>query len=129
MGGGGGGGMFSGTKGSSRTSVNDNISSLASKFPLTAAGYFGSKGKSSDSSKRNIKSDDPIKTAKAFYHTVSNGGSERPMKSGKGVITEFSDGSTVTYRAVSSSDGSPAVEITITHPDAVKPQKIHFVKE
>ncbi|MCF0106641.1 MAG: hypothetical protein HUJ53_07765 [Holdemanella sp.] len=43
-----------------------------------------------------------------------------------------SDGTIITYREVSSSDGSPAVDINIkksTDSSGVKSQKIHFVKK
>ena len=53
------------------------------------------------------------------------------MNNGKGVYTKMKDGSILSYREVSSSDGSPAVEINIkqsTDHGDIKYQKIHFVK-
>lgn len=44
----------------------------------------------------------------------------------------MSDGTIITYREVSSSDASPAVDINIkksTNPSGVKSQKIHFIKK
>ncbi len=53
------------------------------------------------------------------------------MNNGKGVYTKMKDGSILSYRQISTSDGSPAVEINIrgsTDHGTVKYQKIHFVK-
>ena len=53
------------------------------------------------------------------------------MENGKGYQTALKDGTIISFRAISSSDGTPVVEINIrksnTHGD-VKRQKIHFVK-
>ena len=49
-----------------------------------------------------------------------------------GQKTKLADGSIISWRDVSSSDGTPAVEINIeqsTSNGGVKQQKIHFVKE
>ena len=53
------------------------------------------------------------------------------MANGKGHYTKMKDGSILSYREVSSSDGTPAVEINIkksTDHGGIKYQKIHFVK-
>ena len=61
-------------------------------------------------------------SAKKFFNKLSKGYiSEETISKGKGMP----NGDTLTYRPVSSSDGSPAVEINS------KPfgyQKIHFIK-
>ena len=47
-------------------------------------------------------------------------------------ITHMSDGTVITMRKVSTSDGTPAVDINIEHSrgsGGIKSQKIHFVKE
>ncbi|MDD7281664.1 MAG: hypothetical protein PUH10_06710 [Erysipelotrichaceae bacterium] len=79
-----------------------------------------------------------------YYHTIrnkerkstqtkfTNGGIESKINGGKSKITQMSDGTIITYREVSSSDGSPAVDINIkksTNPSGVKSQKIHFIKK
>lgn len=54
------------------------------------------------------------------------------MSNGKGTIAKLADGTIVSYRKVSSSDGTPAVDINIKNSKesgGVKQQKIHFVKE
>lgn len=51
------------------------------------------------------------------------------MRNGRGVKTLMGDGTVVSLREVSSSDGSPAVEINIRNSfgsGGVKNQKIHF---
>ena len=53
------------------------------------------------------------------------------MSNGKGYITELKDGTIISYREVTSTEGSPAVEINIkksTDTGGVKKQKIHFEK-
>ena len=93
-------------------------------------GYFGVPGQGRDFV-RNIVSDNPSETAKTFYDKMAHGGKESEMSNGKGYVTKMKDGTIVSYREVSSSDGSPAVEINIRKSDAhgdIKYQKIHFVK-
>lgn len=102
-------------------------------------GLFGSKSLNKDAGKdvRNIVSSSPVRTAKYFYRTLSHGGKEeiRLIKNrhGKGdmKIATMPDGTVLTYRRYSSSDGSPVVEINIkrsTHSGGVVSQKIHFIK-
>lgn len=129
MGGGRGNGMFHGTKGSGKASFSNNLSSLTEDYSLSDSGYFGVKGKSHNSAVRNISSSDPIATARDFYKKAAVGGTETQMSNGKGYITRFPDGSRVSIREKSSSDGTPVVEITITQSGSTKTQKIHFVKE
>lgn len=110
-------------------SIGENMLLLKNEFNYNN-GYFGEKGQSR-AFVRNIVSDDPLKTAKEFYDKVAHGGIERTMDNGKGVYTKMSDGTILSFREVSSSDGSPAVEINISnstdHGD-LKSQKIHFVR-
>lgn len=80
---------------------------------------------------RNITSSEPANTAQDFYDKAAHGGIERTMSSGKGHYTKMKDGSILSYREVSSSDGTPAVEINIKksiNPGGIKYQKIHFTK-
>jgi hypothetical protein len=110
-------------------SIVENLSSLVAEYDYNN-GYFGTKGEGRDFV-RNIYSDDPVKTALSFYEKAAYGGIEREMDNGKGVYAKMSDGTIISYREVSSSDGSPAVEINIKKSDAhggIKYQKIHFVK-
>lgn len=122
---------------SSYHSVSDNVFSVSKDYPINASGYFGTKGDSSDNSVRHITSEDPTSTAKDFYDKLAYGGIESNItnkKTGKviGKKTTMKDGTIITSREVSSSDGSPAVDINIQKsnaPAGISGQKIHFVKE
>ena len=110
-------------------SITENLPSLSSEYDCNN-GYFGEKGQGRKSV-RNISSDNTMKTAKDFYDRASRGGIEHQMDNGKGVYTKMRDGTIISYREVSSSDGSPAVEINIHYSNnhgEIKTQKIHFVK-
>ena len=115
-------------------SIGENIPDVSKDYPVNN-GYFGTKGDSSDNSIRHIESDDPSATAKDFYDRIAHGGIENDIldKNGniKGATTKMADGTVVTWREVSSSDGSPAVDINSkksTESGGLKVQKIHFVK-
>lgn len=112
-----------------RHSLRDNVGNVASEYPLKD-GYFGKRG-DGGSGVRHIEADDPVKEANKFYKAIAKGGFEKPLKNGKGVATTLADGTVITKREVSSSDGSPAVDINIKEsgdPAGVKDQKIHFVR-
>ena len=110
--------------------LTDNLPSVTSRFPLAPCGKFGEQGKRA----RIIKSPKPVGTAYEFFNRISSGYAkiiEIPYKDGskKGCVAVLKDGTKITLRKKSSSDGSPAVDINITSPGRVKPHKIHFVKE
>lgn len=110
-------------------SISENLPELISKYKYSN-GYFGDSGKGR-SFVRNIVSEDPIATSKDFYDKAARGGIEKEMSNGKGYYTKMKDGSILSYREISSTDGSPVVEINIKssneHGD-IKYQKIHFVR-
>ena len=110
-------------------SIAENLPSLISSYSYHN-GYFGEKGQGR-SFVRNIACSNPAKVAKDFYDKAAHGGIEQEMSNGKGLYTKLKDGSILSYREVSSSDGTPVVEINIrgsTDHGGVKNQKIHFVK-
>ncbi len=110
-------------------SLLENEASLKNAYEFND-GYFGEKGKGR-SFTRNIICDDPKVTAKAFYDNAAYGGLEKKIQENKGVYTKLADGSVLSYRESSTSDGSPAVEINIRtskYSGDIKQQKIHFVK-
>ena len=113
--------------------LGENAASLKSSFKFNPkSGYFGDKGKSKDNAKRNIASDDPVATAKEFYDKATHGGIEKKLDNGKGLKTEMKDGTIITFREISNSDGSPAVDIKIESSNAnggIASQRIHFVKK
>ena len=115
-------------------SIGENLNDLSDKFDYHN-GFFGSPGNNNNTSVRHISSDDPSATAKDFYDTAAHGGIEQPIlgKDGsvKGFKCDMADGSVITWRNVSNSDGSPAVDINIqksTDSGGIKQQKIHFVR-
>lgn len=108
-------------------SISENLPILQATYSYNN-GYFGEKG-IGRSFVRNIKSSDPIATSKNFYDRASYGGIERKMNNGKGIYTKMSDGTILSYRNISSSDGTPVVEINIKYSNDhgdLKYQKIHF---
>lgn len=108
-------------------SLSDNLDNLKSNYAYSD-GYFGDKGQGRTFT-RNISCDSPVKTATEFYNTASYGGIENTYSNGK--YTKLSDGTILSYREISSSDGTPVVEINIrksSNSRDVKYQKIHFVE-
>lgn len=73
-----------------------------------------------------IESDDPVATATLFAGIASEGFVSEVVGD-KGYRRELADGTIIGLRIVSSSDGSPAVDLNITNEDYTR--KIHFVKE
>ena len=111
-------------------SVGDNLSDLKDNYDYRD-GYFGDPSAPKKPRIRHIEGDDPVSTARDFYDRATQGGIEEPLPNGKGVKTTMSDGTVITMREVSSSDGSPAVDINISRSsgtDGIKGQKIHFVQ-
>lgn len=111
-------------------SISENVSEIRLEYSFSN-GYFGTTGTSTRESTRHIESDNPLSTSKDFYNKLTYGATEKTLPNGRGVIAKMSDGTIVTYREISSSDGSPAVDINIKlskNSGGVKQQKIHFVK-
>jgi len=112
-------------------SIGQNILLTSSKYEYNN-GRFGTNSPSTGNQTRNITSDNPLATAKDFYDTIALGGIEKSYNSGKVMSTKMNDGTVITMRETSSSDGTPVVEINIkgsTHTGGIKNQKIHFVEE
>lgn len=125
--------MGTGFKGGTRTyrSIGQNVL-IASNSYKYKDGYFGEKSPSTGSKTRNIVSNDSVLTATDFYNKIALGGTETIYNNGNMRITQTSDGSVITWRKISSSDGTPVVEINISnssHTGGVKQQKIHFTEE
>lgn len=112
-------------------SIGQNVMIAAASYPY-ANGRFGESSPSTGNRTRNIASADPLSTATDFYNKIANGGMETVLRDGALRITRMADGSIITMRTTSHSDGTPVVEINITnstHSGGVKDQKIHFIKE
>lgn len=120
-------------KGNSKTyrSIGQNVMIASSSYNYKD-GYFGEKSPSTGSKTRNITSTDNIATARDFYNKIAYGGTETSYKNGSMKITHMADGSIITWRLTSHSDGTSVVEINISsssHTGGIKQQKIHFIKE
>jgi hypothetical protein len=125
--------MGTGFKGNSKyyRSIGQNILATSSKYEYEN-GRFGVCSPSTGNKTRNIVSSDPLKTSIDFYDTIAHGGIEKTYTNKEMKITYMADGSIITWRAVSNSDGSPVIDINIkdsSHTGGIKEQKIHFEKE
>jgi hypothetical protein len=121
-------GGFPGTPGgNSGRTFTDNLPDLVKEFPLDH-GHFGKPSDKTNSIARIIESPDPIATAERFFRLAAEGGTMRTDKPNI-KVAELKDGSFITFRVVSSSDGTPAVDLNLTPPTYVKTRKIHFTKE
>lgn len=111
-------------------SLGDNARILIASYAIQE-GYFGVVSKRGNSRVRKIETDNPLEEARNFYATAGYGGIEEQLEDGKW-ITTMKDGTVLTMREVSSSDGSPAVDINISksiEAAGIKKQKIHFVEK
>ena len=112
-------------------SIGQNILITSNSYKYED-GYFGERSPSTGSRTRNIVSKDNSATAKDFYSKISLGGIEKVYSNGDRKITQMSDGTVITWRKTSVSDGTPVVEINISNssnPGGIKRQKIHFIEE
>lgn len=116
-----------GNENSRHHSLADNLPDVTKTYPLKE-GYFGTPG-DGGYRVRHIESNTPVKTGEDFFERMTVGAIKRWPIIGKGKCAELSDHSVITFRHVSSSDGTPAADIKIIQQGLVKPQKIHFVKK
>ena len=123
--------MGTGYKGNSVyfRSIGQNVLITSSKYDYSK-GYFGENSKHGKDRTRNITAPDNLAAAKDFYDKIAFGGKEQVIDDNMR-ITRMADGTVITMRKVSHSDGTPVVDINIkpsTHTGGVKGQKIHFVQ-
>jgi len=125
---GGGYGGSRGGPGDTDAAISRNIERLRKEFPTSPGGYFGSR--STSTNRRNIASADPPRTARKFFDILSRGGQRSTDHKSGASRVRFPDGSNITYRPVSSSDGSPVVDVNlkISHGKIARYQKIHFTE-
>lgn len=102
---------------------SDNLSGLQAEFPQFPDGmsWRSSKGKRI----ATIASDDPVGLATRFAGLASTGYASE-AKLPNGYVRQLSDGSSITLRLTSSSDGSPAVDLNIFREGHIR--KIHFTR-
>lgn len=111
-------------------SVGQNILLTSKKYGF-AKGYFGENSRQGKDRTRNIEAADNLATARDFYDKIAFGGKEQIINDNMR-ITRMADGTVITMRKVSHSDGTPVVDINIkpsTHTGGVKGRNIHFVQE
>ena len=124
--------MGTGYKGNSQyyRSIGQNVLIVASKYKYVN-GRFGDSSPSTGNQTRNIQSSDPVHTAQDFYNKLTYGGIEATYDNGNRKITQMADGTIITWRKTSHSDGTSVVEINISgssHTGGIKKQKIHFIE-
>ena len=111
-------------------SVGQNVMIVSSSYEFHD-GFFGENSIHGNNSTRIIASPENLKTATDFYDKIALGGKEQIVDDNMR-ITRMADGTTITMRKVSHSDGTPVVDINIkksTHTGDIKNQKIHFILE
>ena len=124
--------LGTGYKGNSNIyrSIGQNVLITSNSYNYRG-GFFGDNSKHGGKSTRNISSEDNLKTANDFYSKIAYGGIEKVVNNNLR-ITRMNDGTVITMRVISHSDGTPVVDVNIknsTHTGGVKTQKIHFVQE
>lgn len=110
-------------------SLSDNIGTVKLSYPIVN-GFFGTKGRSERV--REIHSVNHEAAAKDFFNKIAKGGILDLQTIRGGVISRLKDGTIISYRKITSSPNSPAVEIRFRTNDlkcGVKDQKIHFVQD
>lgn len=110
-------------------SLSENIINTCKNYKYNN-GYFGDKSLLGGKGIRIISSKAPLKIAKEFYDSIAYGGIEKDLPNGKGKYAKLADGTIISFRPISSSDKTPAVDINITKSNnsgGVKKQKIHFI--
>lgn len=111
-------------------SIGQNILLASSKYEYSK-GFFGENSIHGNDRTRNIASPDNLSAATDFYDKIAFGGKEQIVNSNLR-ITRMADGTVITMRKKSNSDGTPVVDINIkssSHTGGIKGQKIHFVQE
>ena len=110
-------------------SVGQNLLSTLSKYQFRN-GYFGISSPHGGPRTRNIAASDNMHAANDFYNRIAYGGKEKKHSENMR-ITTMADGTVITMRKRSTSDGTPVVDINIVKSRSsggIKSQKIHFVK-
>ncbi|WP_438498618.1 RHS repeat-associated core domain-containing protein, partial [Paenibacillus sp. IHBB 3054] len=93
------------------------------KFIPNESGYFGIIGQSGSSKVRNLTGGN--EAAQNFFKQISKGfKTEKDLGNGK-ILRILDDGTAVTYRPISHSDKTPAIDIN--GGSIYKQQKIHFI--
>ena len=100
-----------------------NINSLTAKYPYKN-GKFGKEGKNC----QVIITDTPKETSSDFFEKLTQGMNIESLDNGKGWKARSEDGTIITYRTLTSTPNSPAIDINIKKSSTppLRGQKIHF---
>ncbi len=117
-------------KSQSNNSISSNANEAAKLFKFKD-GLFGIKNRKPKSKPREIIVSNPKTSASIFFNTLAAGGKKETFDTGhgKGIKATLLDKSIITYRPITSSNGSPAVEIVVSGSKNVKAKKYHIVKK
>lgn len=119
--------LFNNTQGDNfNGSIQDNIKILEKLFPIDENHEFGILGKSKKKGIRNIISTDQYSAAETFWTVLSHGAKIALLENNKGLKATFSDTSIATYRVITSTPDSPAIQFSGPNLPLVK---IHFIKQ
>lgn len=109
-------------------SIGQNIMITSQSYKYSN-GYFGDNSIHGNIHTRNIVSENALFSANDFYNKLAYGSTELIINDNLS-ITRMADGTVITKRIISHSDGSPVVDINIkdsNHIGGIKQQKIHFI--
>lgn len=112
--------------------LRENLPAITKLYGPPSDGFFGKMGKAGVRETRQIDADDVLSESKKFYDTIAYGGIESKLPKGNGIRTQMKDGTIIVYREVTSTEGSPAVEINVRRSNdncGLKFHKIHFEKK
>ena len=124
--------MGTGYKGNAsyHRSIGQNLLLVSAEYGYSN-GRFGTNSPHGKKDTRNIASGDNLATATDFYNKIAYGGIEQVVNENLS-ITRMADGTIISMRKKSNSDGTPAIDINIKGSSGsagIKNQKIHFTLE
>ena len=120
---------FKNTKGAfAESSYKKSVDRMTEEgYAISNGGYFGIAGDASDI--RIIITPNPEEECLKFFNIFTEDGKIYDKEIEYGGIKELADGTMVTYRLVTSTVNSPAVDIKYFKDGISKKSKIHFMTE
>lgn len=107
-------------------SIEQNVYKASKYYDFNEeSGYFGRKGNSQKV--RVIYSNNPIVDASILFNILKSGGNVTSLPNKKGIKAVLKDYTVITFRRITKTKDSPAIDINIEGSKVVKNQKIHFV--